>query len=123
MSVLIDSAIDIDEVKDIIERRLISPPMSLKYLWPKILQDEDPHWAHYYENGKFLLYFLDYQLLRLQNQFQNTKYGPLPGLFVTSEDDPCFSKLEGATNFYLKSNYCPEFYLLDVGKDCTVTIQ
>lgn len=120
---LIEDEIDVEEVRSVINRRIVSPPSSRKYLWPKVVQDQEPHWAHYYENGRFLLYFLDYNLLRIQNQFQNTKYGPLPGLFTTSDKDRCMTRLEGSTNIFLRSNYCPEMYLLNLGQDCTITVQ
>lgn len=125
MSDIIETAcevIDVEEIRSVINKRIISVPASIKYLWPDILQDPEPLWAHYYKNGIFLLYFLDYELLRLQSQFHHTKYGPLPGLFTTSASDRCLISVDRSTNVFLGSNICTGQHLVKVGQDCTITV-
>lgn len=123
MTVITEKLIDIDEIRTIIHRRISSATSERKKGWPKILRDPEPDWSHHFKNGQFLLYFLDYDLLKLQINFANTRYGPLPGLIAPSANEPAAMDLDRSKNIDLQSNYFEGVFILRLGEDCTVTVK
>lgn len=110
-------------ISDTITNRIVNAPAGFKYGWPELLRDPDPHWSVYSVNNVFVLYFLNYDLLRLTNQFQHTKYGSLPGLIKVDSEFGCMAGLSNSRNSIFSANFAPGMYLLDVGADSTAVIQ
>lgn len=123
MTVLIENSIDLDEIKKIIYRRILSAAEEQKKYWPSVLKEPEPYWSHSYSRGVFLLYFLNYDLLKLQIDFAGTRYGPLPGLIAPSSNEPAAMQIEGSSNLELQSNFFQGSFVLRLGKDCTVTVK
>jgi tetratricopeptide (TPR) repeat protein len=112
-----------NQLKEIIEKRLLKAPQEAKKSFPSVLQSSQVNWTFSDTERFFLLIFFDMAGLKRMKELSNKGYHPFPG-FINEKDDPTPSafRFEKSRNTFIKSCSVENSYALSLGKDSTVII-
>jgi hypothetical protein len=112
-----------NQLKEIVEKRLIKAPQEAKRKFPPVLQGYQVNWTFADTERFFLLIFFDMAGFKRMKELSNKGYHPFPGL-INEKDDPAPSafRFEKSRNTFISGCSVENAYTLSLGKDSTVII-
>lgn len=111
-------------LKDIIIRRLLRVPSSMKKNLPSILYRHGSTFYAFKTKDYFMLIFVDSKEKNRIIDMQSKNYNPFPALIKPNDvlGGSAF-RFEKAKNVYIEQNRVDNAYALSLGKDCSIVLR
>ncbi len=114
--------VEIEKIKEIIERRIITAPIDFKVSFPDVIKGE-AHWISFANDKVFLLVFLDSIEMQRIQEYSRKGYDPFPGLITTEPSVSAMMRMENSRNNFITGCSVSGMYSFSIGQDSTFIIQ
>ncbi len=114
--------VEIDKIKEIIERRISTAPNHLKATFPNVIKGE-VHWISFADDKVFLLAFLGSNEIPKIQELSSKGYDPFPGLITTEPLVSAMMRMENSRNNFVTGCSVSGMYSFSIGQNSTFIIQ
>lgn len=116
-----DTNINTDKIKEIIEQRFTQAPEKIKKTFPDVLQSSPFSWIVFSPPDYLMVLFLSPDDGKRINEYTSKKIDPFPGLITLDNKGAAF-RVDKSRNMLIQSCTVNNSYALSLGKDSTIII-
>ncbi len=112
----------IDEIREIVEKRLIYVDGSIRDIFPDVLKTSPLYWMSFGNDNLLSLIFVFEADMERIRSFQDNNFEPFPGLFTTDTAGPSAFRLEGSQLSVIEQVTVRNGYAFSIGNDSSFTV-
>lgn len=116
-----DTNINPDKIKEIIEQRFTQAPAIIKKSFPDVLQNSPISWITLSPPDYLMVVFLNPGYENRIKEYTSKRYDPFPGL-ITLENKGAAFRVDKSRNMLIQSCTVNNSYALSLGSDSTIIL-
>jgi len=118
-----NTVVDHERLKDIIEKHLLGAPNEAKMSFVPVLRNPDVSWFTFSTDKYFMLTFIDAAGKKRIDELLKISHHPFPGLIAENDSAPTAFHFEKSLNAFLKGYFVSQdMFSLSLGEDSTVIL-